>query len=113
MALHSIGPANRCAGFDTARSRAFITSSDPYVSRIRVSLAVAAIVITSLSIDRLPRASTGDVVLRHHRESLPGHDDGPGQHLGTHIHHAGFLTPPGIALAITVIEPAFGGALVS
>jgi hypothetical protein len=41
MASHSIGPANRCAGVETARSRAFITSSGPCVSSSRVSLAVA------------------------------------------------------------------------
>ena len=51
---HSIGPANRCAGVATARSRAFITSSGPCISRTRVSRAVAQTVITSSSIDSTP-----------------------------------------------------------
>src|ERR1700692_609442 len=109
---HSIGPANRCAGVATARSRAFITSSGPCISRTRVSLAVAAIVITSSSIGRLLRVCDGGVVLRRRRADPLAHRGGRGQLLGTHIHHAQPHPIPVRLLVVAMIQPALGRALV-
>src|ERR1019366_10567202 len=101
----------RCAGLETARSRAFSTSSGPCVSRIRVSLAVAAIVITSLSIDRLPRAD-GGVDLRRRRCDPQAHGGRRGQHRGPRIHHAPEAPTTVGALMVSVIEAPLGGASV-
>jgi hypothetical protein len=71
---------------------------------------VAAIVITSSSIDRLLRAGDGDVVHRRRRADLQAHSDGRGQHRGTRIHHAEAAPLAVGVLLITAIEAAFGGA---
>src|SRR4051812_30515838 len=112
IASHSIGPANRCAGVATARSRAFSTSSGPCVNSTRVSRDVAEIVITSSSIDRLPRAGDGDVVFRRRRADLHVHRGARGQLFGTPIHHALALPDAVLALVIAVIRLPLGRALV-